>query len=855
MIEQLKSFYKIIIIIAFSVIIATTTIGFAANFEDVSSDYKEAVDFLVSRGIKGLTENTFGTQENIKRVDAAVMVANVLSLDVEAAPDAGFTDVPQRASKHVNALKMAGITDGKTETTFASQQKITRGELAIWLQRGFKLEADKGELAFTDVAERYEEAVSALVAAGITNGTTETTFGTRDNAKRGDFAKFLLRADQTVIPLSIESVNAVNSKTVKITGVGLKKLKNEAVTVENNTVTEIISSADGKTAIVTLSSNLFFNQTTKVKINEASFDVTFKLELDSVTIEEVVYDDDTVGQFVAIKVNDTSVNAQELSNAGFTVQFEAFSNRSATKNVTSELFVASSTGKLNTNFTIPYSGKEFYVRVKVIMGAEVMVSELTQIKIKNLDLVVDSITAVELVNLTTTFKQNSTTLVAGETAQFTKINVKSGSEIDTVTGGFTVKSSDVSVISVSEDEHGNDVLTAQGPGTATITVTYGGALFNRTFTVKNDKREATKIDADKTSLTVVKNGNKTTKVRLLDQYGDPMAITSGVNVSLLVINEKINVSLSNSSGEDSEAVLKVEGKDTGSAYIIFRDAANLKIGTTIVNVNVTENGTLAKYELEVDNNISDSDVTKINEVTNATIAKDKISNDAILDIKDDKFLKLNIQALNSDGVKLSKPEASSYTVTTYVSKVGVLASKPYYAGEGFIVVEAGENAGTATIVVTNNSNRSIIATFKITVEKVGYDVVEAALKNVETATYAQIINYEDFLSYTESVNDPIISGIKLTKSVTYPVRLDIRGVSGTVGSLYLDKNADGFFDVSEGDIEVGRIVITIIGEFADTEFDAIAGVDVTTSDEGTILFKVLDTEDRVIAIKAVKVEI
>ncbi len=52
----------------------------ATNFADVASQYKDAVDFVASKGIQGFNDTTFGTYENIKRVDAAVMVAKVLVL-------------------------------------------------------------------------------------------------------------------------------------------------------------------------------------------------------------------------------------------------------------------------------------------------------------------------------------------------------------------------------------------------------------------------------------------------------------------------------------------------------------------------------------------------------------------------------------------------------------------------------------------------------------------------------------------------------------------------------------------------------------------------------------------------------
>ncbi|KAA9015493.1 S-layer homology domain-containing protein [Niallia endozanthoxylica] len=166
------------------------------SFTDVSARYQDAVSFVVSKGVKGMPDNTFGIGANIKRVDAAVMIAEVLDLDIESAPDSGFTDVPERAVKHVNALKAKGITSGKTATTLDSHSEITRGELAIWIKRAFDLQASNGELPFNDVADRYTEAVSALVYNNVTNGTSDTTFGTHDHAKRGDFALFLHRAAQ-----------------------------------------------------------------------------------------------------------------------------------------------------------------------------------------------------------------------------------------------------------------------------------------------------------------------------------------------------------------------------------------------------------------------------------------------------------------------------------------------------------------------------------------------------------------------------------------------------------------------------------------------------------------------------------
>jgi 5'-nucleotidase / UDP-sugar diphosphatase len=167
------------------------------NFTDVPTSYKEAVDFLVSKGINGKSSTTFGTGESIKRVDAAVLLSRALGLDTEKAPDSKFTDVPARAKEAVNALKAAGITSGKTSTTFDSNSTITRGELAIWLQKGFNLYG-KTNLTFKDVSKNYQLAVQTLAANNVTKGISPDQFGINQPAKRGEFALFIYNAVKAI---------------------------------------------------------------------------------------------------------------------------------------------------------------------------------------------------------------------------------------------------------------------------------------------------------------------------------------------------------------------------------------------------------------------------------------------------------------------------------------------------------------------------------------------------------------------------------------------------------------------------------------------------------------------------------
>ncbi|GKW44797.1 S-layer homology domain-containing protein [Planococcus sp. NCCP-2050] len=163
------------------------------TFTDVAEKYMPSVMYLIQEDItKGYSNNKFGTGDSIKRVDAAIMLAKALKLNLDDEPS-GFKDVPKRGIEYVNALKAEGIINGKSATEFGSNDLITRGEMAIMLTRAYRMNAITKDTAFTDVGGRYRDAVAALVEYQITNGKTATTFGTIDPITRGDYAIFLYK--------------------------------------------------------------------------------------------------------------------------------------------------------------------------------------------------------------------------------------------------------------------------------------------------------------------------------------------------------------------------------------------------------------------------------------------------------------------------------------------------------------------------------------------------------------------------------------------------------------------------------------------------------------------------------------
>lgn len=174
------------------------TMSFRAEpaFIDMTHRYSAAVTYLADKKVaKGISKTEFGMKQDIKRVDAAIWLARILNLDTSDTSTPQYGDVPKRAWGAVNALKLAEITTGKSATHFGANDTTTRGEMALLIQRAYKLSSDGVELSFSDVSPRYKEAIKALLKNNVTQGKTATQFGTSSSITRGELALFLYRVD------------------------------------------------------------------------------------------------------------------------------------------------------------------------------------------------------------------------------------------------------------------------------------------------------------------------------------------------------------------------------------------------------------------------------------------------------------------------------------------------------------------------------------------------------------------------------------------------------------------------------------------------------------------------------------
>ncbi|OCS90518.1 S-layer homology domain-containing protein [Caryophanon latum] len=104
-----------------------------------------------------------------------------------------FTDVSGEYVPYVQALYTAGITTGTTATTFAPQANMTRAQFAVMIARALEL-STKSEAMFTDIQGKwYAQDVQALAEVGIVTGKTATTFEPGATLTRQQAAVMLYR--------------------------------------------------------------------------------------------------------------------------------------------------------------------------------------------------------------------------------------------------------------------------------------------------------------------------------------------------------------------------------------------------------------------------------------------------------------------------------------------------------------------------------------------------------------------------------------------------------------------------------------------------------------------------------------
>lgn len=253
-----------------------SSVSAASNFSDVPKSYEQSVNYLVEQDItNGISKTKFGVNQNIKRGDAAIILAHALGLTEKDAPSSGFVDVPTRGVVAINALKNAGIVNGKSAKKFGFNELIKRGEMALMLTKSsaYNLKGNKAKLGFKDVNSRYADAIAALVDNQITAGKSASEFGTDDLLKRGEYAVFMYKAEQTVDRPAVTLFDANAYKGVWETKransddayllVNVRSVKGNTAQVQVDSMSRgamYIGSADGSVKFVNNKARLYYDE-------------------------------------------------------------------------------------------------------------------------------------------------------------------------------------------------------------------------------------------------------------------------------------------------------------------------------------------------------------------------------------------------------------------------------------------------------------------------------------------------------------------------------------------------------------------------------------------------------------------
>ena len=170
-------------------------------FTDVADDayYADAVVWAVAKNItSGATATTFAPNAGCTRGQMVTFLWRANGSPEPKSTATSFTDVKSGAyyEKAVAWAVENNVTTGTSSTTFSPDASVTRAQAVTFQWRAAGAPAAEGTNAFADVSASafYAPAVQWAVNAGVTTGTSDTTFSPNSNCLRAQIVSFLYRA-------------------------------------------------------------------------------------------------------------------------------------------------------------------------------------------------------------------------------------------------------------------------------------------------------------------------------------------------------------------------------------------------------------------------------------------------------------------------------------------------------------------------------------------------------------------------------------------------------------------------------------------------------------------------------------
>lgn len=171
------------------------------TFTDLSTAAwaEKAINYLASKGIiKGIGGGKFAPDNSVTRCEFVKMLIEAFNL-YDSAAEADFTDVPKNhwAYKYVASAYKYGLTNGKGDGSFGTDETITREEMATMAYRAMKIagkQIQESNVTFADkdsISTYAASAVGAMSNAGIINGVGNNRFAPKSDCSRAMAAKVI----------------------------------------------------------------------------------------------------------------------------------------------------------------------------------------------------------------------------------------------------------------------------------------------------------------------------------------------------------------------------------------------------------------------------------------------------------------------------------------------------------------------------------------------------------------------------------------------------------------------------------------------------------------------------------------
>ncbi|MBQ7144091.1 MAG: S8 family serine peptidase [Oscillospiraceae bacterium] len=171
------------------------------DVQDPDSWYYNAVNWAADNGIaNGIDETHFVPNGDCTRAMMVTFIWRMAGSPEPKSTECQFEDVnaDDEFYKAVVWATEVGVVKGVSETLFAPERTVTRGQTVALLFRYAKAEAVTSVSNFTDVQEDdyYFDAVNWAAAKEIVKGITETLFAPKQTCKRSEIITFLYRFNQ-----------------------------------------------------------------------------------------------------------------------------------------------------------------------------------------------------------------------------------------------------------------------------------------------------------------------------------------------------------------------------------------------------------------------------------------------------------------------------------------------------------------------------------------------------------------------------------------------------------------------------------------------------------------------------------